>query len=266
MNYATLEKKIIKIVKSASKIMKRRSFEITEKDGSINIVTSADIDTQKYLCQRLSRLIPECKFYCEEENMKATEGEYIFVIDPIDGTANYSRGIADCAISVALLHNKQAVVGVVYNPFANELFSAHKGGGARLNGKSIHVSSRSFDSALFCTAMSLYKKELAALCNDIICETYALCNDFRRFGSCALELCYLAAGRCDIYFEIRVFPWDYAGAAVVLSEAGGVLCGYNGKEPCFDGPTPLIAANNPENLDTLNQIVNKYMKNIPYTE
>ena len=139
-----------------------------------------------------------------------------------------------------------------------------KGHGATLNGQKISVSKKPFKAGIFCTAMSLYKKEFANICNKILCEGYSQCADFRRFGSCALELCYLAAGWCDLFFEIRVFPWDYAGAVIILKEAGGIVKGFDGNEPNFTAPSPVIAANSLENYQQLNEIVNKHMKEIPY--
>ncbi len=114
--------------------------------------------------------------------------------------------------------------------------------------------------------MSLYRKEYAEICRDIIFDVYNKCNDFRRFGSCALELCYLAAGKCDLYFEIRVFPWDYAASYLILKEAGGVLKGLNGENLSYDKPTVLVGANNLENYEKLNDIIKKYLKELPYTE
>lgn len=264
--YEKIKNKVIEIVKQASKIMKKADFSVKQKDGAINVVTSADLETQQYLCEKLKKLLPGSGFYCEEEGLKDTRQEYIWVIDPIDGTTNYTRGISECAISVGLLHKKEAVVGVVYVPFKDEMFSAVKGGGAWLNGKPIRVSEKTFGESLFCTAMSLYKKSLAPVCMQIIMEAYESCNDFRRFGACSVELCYLAAGKCDLFFEIRVFPWDYAGAFVVLKEAGGVIKGFDQKELSFDETTPVIAANNAENYERLNGIVKKYMKEVPYKE
>ena len=114
--------------------------------------------------------------------------------------------------------------------------------------------------------MSLYKKDYAKICGDIIYETYMQCNDVRRFGSCAIELCYLAAGKCDLYFEIRVFPWDYAAAYLILSEAGGIVRGLGDKKLELNRPTVVVAANNAENYERLSRIVNKYLKKTPYEE
>ncbi len=155
---------------------------------------------------------------------------------------------------------------MVYNPYRDELFTAVKGQGACINGKPIHVSNASFEEGLLCTAMSLYRKDLADTGMAIIAETYAQCNDVRRFGACALERCYLAAGLCDLYFEIRVFPWDYAAAILVLTEAGGVVRGYDGEELTFDQATPVIGANTAENWKRLNAIVKKHISEMPYEE
>ncbi len=261
-----LKKSVIRTVCCAANLIKDTPFTVTEKDKPANIVTTSDIKSQRYLIDKLSRLIPESGFFCEEEDLRDTDGEYIWVIDPIDGTANYARGIADCAISVALIHRGRAVLGVVCGIFTGDVFSATRGGGATLNGKPISVSKSYFKNGILCTAMSLYKKELAKVCSDIIYEAYMECNDVRRFGSCAMELCYLAAGRCELYFEIRVFPWDYAAGYLILEEAGGILRGLSDSELDFNRPTVLVGANNVENYEKLSQIVNKHLQNTPYED
>lgn len=262
--YFAIRKKIEKIVRAAARIARRVDFEVSDKGDAANIVTTSDLNVQRFLCERLSRLIPDAGFFCEEENLKDTDSEYIFVIDPIDGTMNYSRAIPECVISVGLIRNKQPVVGVVKSIFRDDIFAASLGDGATRNGKPIHVSDKPFERSLLFTAMSLYKKELAPTCNQIIADAYSECSDIRRFGSCAIELCYIAAGLADLFFEMRVFPWDYAGAYLVLSEAGGILRGHNGEILTFDKPTPLIGANTLENYEHLNSIVNKYMDEVPY--
>lgn len=257
--------KIIKIVKEASKIMLDNHFLVKQKGSFANLVTSHDIEIQDYLCKELSLIVPGCGFICEENDfISSINKEYVFVIDPIDGTSNYAHGIQESAISVALLHNGKPLYGVVYNPFHDEIFYATDGGGAYCNGNLIQTSKRIFADGLFCTAMSLYKKEYAKICSDIIYDVYLKCSDIRRFGSCALELCYLAAGRCDLYFEIRVFPWDYTAAYLILREAGGMLKGFNNEELDYKKVTPLIGANNLSNYNQLQEIVSKYLKSIPY--
>ena len=266
LNLHFLEKHVIRIAKSAARLARKANFEIQTKDAPANIVTTSDLAVQELLCRELKKLLPCAGFLCEEANLQDTKKELCWVIDPIDGTTNYSRGIAQCAVSVALVRGEECLLGVVYDIYGGSVFSAVKGGGARLDGKPIRVSERRFENALFCTAMSLYRKDLAAACRDIIYDVYMEANDIRRFGSCALELCYLAAGHCELYFEMRVYPWDYAAAYLVLSEAGGVLTGFDGTSPSFYKTTPLIGANNRENYTRLAGIVKKHLKEIPYEE
>ncbi len=259
-----LSEKVIQIVSLVADEIKTAPFAVTEKCEVTNIVTTSDILSQRMLIDKLHALLPDSGFYCEEESVNSSHKKHVWVIDPIDGTANYSRGINDCAISVALLEDQKVVLGVVYSIFTGEVYSATLGGGAFFNGKPINVSKNSFERSILCTAMSLYKKEHAKLCSDIIYEAYMQCNDVRRFGSCALELCYLAHGRCDIYFEIRVFPWDFAAAYLVLKEAGGIICEREDGKFGLDGPTVVVAANNAENYDRLYAIVDKHLKNNCY--
>ncbi len=266
LDLLSLEKRVIRIAKSAAALARRANFEIQTKDAPANIVTTSDLAVQELLCRRLKKLLPCAGFLCEEAGLQDTKKELCWVIDPIDGTTNYARGIADCAVSVALVRGEDCLVGVVYDIFGGRVFSACKGGGARLDGKPIRVSERRFENALFCTAMSLYRKDLAAVCRDIIYDVYMEANDIRRFGSCALELCYLAAGQCDLYFEMRVFPWDYAAAKLVLTEAGGVLTGFEDTPPSFYKTTPLIGANSRENHTRLAGIVRKHLDKLPYEE
>lgn len=262
MNHIEMEKlleKVVIVVQAARRIAREVEFKVKEKDEFVNVVTCNDINVQRFLCQELKKLLPEAGFYCEEEELQQMEKDYVWVIDPIDGTMNYTRGIQESAISVGLTYKKEPILGVVSNIWRDDLFTAYKGGGARKNGELIRVSDCSFEQGLFCTAMSLYKKELAKVCSDIIYEVYMQCNDVRRFGSCALELCYLAAGQCDLFFEIRVFPWDYVGASVVLKEAGGVLSNYTEGELTVEGTSPLIGANNYTNYKRLYDIVKQHL-------
>lgn len=255
---------VILIVEKAADLAMNTDFSITQKGTRENIVTSSDVAVQEFLTSKLKSVTPECGFLGEENHLSDLNYDYVWVIDPIDGTANYSRKIKNCAISVALLYKSKPVLGVVYNIFNKDVFFAVSGKGAYLNGNKIKVSPNPFENSLLCTAMSLYEKKYAHACFEIIEEAYDKCNDLRRFGSCALELCYLAAGMCDLYFEIRIFPWDYAAAYLILTEAGGTLKGFNGEELTFDKPTALIGANSYKNFEILNSIVLKHLKKLPY--
>ncbi len=245
--------------------MNTSHFDISQKGGYSNIVTSSDVAVQNFLCDRLALLLPGSSFLCEEDDMQdkspvtgsdaCRQQEYTWIIDPIDGTANYSRGIDQCAICVGLKHNDSMLMGVVYLPRTGELFSAEKGRGAYLNGKRIHVSDRPFENGIICTALTVYHKEYADVCSEIILDVFKQCNDFRRFGACAPELCYMAMGRCEMYFEYLLCPWDFAAASLIVTEAGGVISDTMGNPLTFRESKGVIAANTPENLQRLLDIV-----------
>lgn len=242
------------IVRDASRLM-RTDFDISCKDGLSNIVTTSDIAVQKYLCGRLTVLLPGSGFICEEEDINDSSCEYTWIIDPIDGTANYSRGIDQCAICVALKHNADIVLGVVYIPATDEMFSACKGSGAYLNGNRISVSSRRFENSILCTALPVYHKEYTDVCSSIIRKAFLCVNDIRRFGACAPELCYLAMGRCELYFEYILSPWDFAAASLILTEAGGVITDLGGNRLTCMCKSGVIAANSMENHQRMADIV-----------
>jgi len=258
--------KVKDIVRRASKLMVRNGFDVEEKDGYVNIVTSSDIAVQEFLVRELSELIPGCGFICEEEDFHDSKHEYVWVVDPIDGTANYARGDENCCISVALMHNGKVVLGVVYSPWRGEMYEAGDGTGAMLNGKPIHVSSRPFEDGTLIGALCLYRKEFADTCSEVIMDVYHQSNDVRRYGSAAIEECFLAAGKYDLYFEMRIQPWDYAAAAHILTEAGGVISRLDGGPLGYDRPHLVVGANSAGNHARLLEIVQKHIPQRPFND
>ena len=258
---------VIEIVKEAASLMATDHFTVTEKGSLENIVTSADLDVQHFLTGKLAALLPGSGFFCEEEDFRVEGEEYVWIIDPIDGTANYSRSIADCCISVALARKGALQLGVVYSPARGELYSAELGKGAQCNGHPIHVSDRPMADGLFCTAMSTYRKEYAKTCSDIIYDIYMQSNDLRRWGSAALELCLLASGVIELYFEMRLQPWDYAAGMLILHEAGGRIASWNGGAPSLTRPSLVIAANQPRSLGAMLAVVHCHLpEGVPYSD
>ena len=253
----TLLKNVISVVKQASTLM-TGDFNMATKGSISNIVTSNDFVVQNFLKDKLKEILPDSGFICEEDDVYSTESD-CWIIDPIDGTTNYSRGLDFCAISVALKQGEDITLGVVYLPYKNELFTAIKGQGAFLNGKTIKVSNRPFEESLLCASFCAYHKENLNVCSKIINETFTQCNDVRRFGSAASELCYIAAGRCELFFEYELSPWDYAAASLILIESGGSLMTLQGKVLEYNHNTGIIAANNDANLKRLHIIVRKYV-------
>ena len=259
-----LLEKTVEIVRGAAGRMVRSGFEVMEKGDLTNLVTSSDLAVQHFLTGRLAELLPGCGFLCEEEDFRDEAHEYVWIIDPIDGTANHARGIADCCISVALTRNGVLQLGVVYSPARQELYTALAGKGAWCNGRRIRVSDRPFEDGLFCTAMSTYRKEFAKTCSDIIFDVYMQSNDTRRFGSAALELCMMAAGIIELYFEMRLQPWDYAAAGLILREAGGTLCSFDGAFPSLEKASMVIAANTQASCKRLLDTVHRHLDALPY--
>lgn len=270
-----LIEKTTDIVRRAGELMKPENVEITQKGNASNFVTSADINVQEFLKKELLELIPGSDFVGEEEDGAALIAsdsdeenpkqkiEYIWVVDPIDGTSNFIRDIGMSAISVGLLKWGEPYAGVVYQPYRNEMFWAVDGQGAYLNGKRIHVSDRDFKHGHLCSAMSTYNKDYAPACFHIIEKVYADCDDLRRLGSAAVELAYLAAGRVELYFEIRLFPWDVAAGIVLIKEAGGYTEMIYQKGFPLERPVALVGANTKENFDKMREIVCNEIKELP---
>lgn len=246
-----LKSEIISITERAGQLLfDRERLEVSSKGSKENYVSSTDLRVQDFLRAELSRLLPEAAFVGEENDLNDFDAEYCWVVDPIDGTGNFVRGMSLSAVSVALLRGGRPYIGAVHNPYLGETFSAERGGGAYLNGERIAVSGRPFENAVFCTAWAVYEKSLAAPCFDLSQRVYGLCEDIRRLGTAAWELCCLAAGRVELFFEARLFPWDYTASLLIIEEAGGLHCGLQGPVS-LDSPSPVIAANSRESLELL---------------
>lgn len=235
-------------------------FDIHSKGGYENIVTTADVNVQNFLRDRLSEELPGSGFLCEEEDRHDLDHPYVWIIDPIDGTANFARGIDQCAICVGLKDSHGMLMSSVYIPRTEEIFTAERGRGAWRNGKPIHVSERPFADSILCTALPVYHKEHAPECAVAILDVFQQCNDLRRFGAAAPELCYIAMGRCELYFEYLLSPWDFAAASLILQEAGGYISDLKGNPINSLEPSGILAANSQANLDRLETIISKYMQ------
>lgn len=255
---------IIQIVRDASVLMKERYTNVEEKGSSSNCVTDADINVQNYLTDKLLALLPDSIVVGEENETFSISDGYTWVIDPIDGTSNFIRDLGLSVISVGLLKKGEPYIGVIYFPYRDEMYYAEQGKGAFLNDEAIHVSDRDFAHSHLCSAMSLYDKTHAKSCFNIIEKVYMESDDLRRLGSAALELAYLAAGKVELYFEIRIFAWDVAAAATIIKEAGGYIeFLFHDKLP-IPGPLGVIAANSKENFEKLRDIVYKELPKQPY--
>ena len=258
---------VIEIVKEAAAVMTGGSYTVAEKSAA-NFVTDKDIAVEQFLKQALFRAFGNIGFIGEESDFSADAlgAEYTAVVDPIDGTMNFTRDLSLSVISVAILHYGKPLIGVVLNPFTDELFTAEAGKGAYLNGERIRVSNRPLAESCFFTAWSTYKKEYAKACFDISQDIYYDTCDIRRLGVCAYELCSLAAGRGELYFEMRVFPWDFAAAQLIVTEAGGYFGVIGFDAPVYTRPKPIMAANTKESFASLKEKVQKHIPVIPYED
>lgn len=235
---------LIAIAKEAGAMMRRsHDAAIHEKEGHYNFVTDADVAVQAYLKSALLTLCPGARFYAEEQENEPLTDAPTFVVDPIDGTINYMRLRHMSAVSIGYLEGRQPVMAVVYNPYANELFYARKGRGAFLNGQPIRVSDLPYNMALVELGTSPYDAELAKQTMAAAGRFLSECGDLRRSGSAAIDLCGVACGRADIFFELRLRPWDVAAGALIVEEAGGRFISLGHDAPFFEAACGMLACN-----------------------
>src|SRR3989344_55795 len=210
----------------------RKDFAVRLK-GPVDVVTQADIECEREIKKVISSKYPSHSFLGEEEG-KVGSSDSLWVIDPIDGTTNFVHGVDQFCHSVALVEGGEIICGAVFNPVQKKLYTAQRGSGAFLNGKKIYVSrvSRIEDSLLvsgFPYDAAMQKKTFASTA-----ALRGLCQDIRRFGSAALDLCYIAEGACDAFFEYVLRPWDVAAGILIVREAGGEVTDINGKTARID--------------------------------
>lgn len=224
-------KQITEIVRRAGKMLLSAhdiSAATREKHGPADLVTEYDEAVQAFLCRELLALLPEADFYGEEGAHEALTHPWVFVVDPIDGTTNFTRHMNYSNISVALVHQGQTEYGVVYNPYVDELYAARRGGGATLNGAAIRVSGNDLRHGLVVCGSTIYDRRYTERHFAILRQLYERCMDYRRFAAAALDCCQVAAGRAEVFFECRLSPWDYAAGALIAQEAGGVAVRLDG--------------------------------------
>ncbi len=250
--------KIISIVKSAGEIMltaHNQENSITAKEGSNNFVTKYDVAVQQYLFEELKKAVPNADFVGEEAENDLLNANLRFIIDPIDGTTNFMQDYRCSCISVALCDGSEPVMAVVYNPYTAEVFSAEKGKGAYLNGKPIKVSERSLENGMALFGTSPYKPEYADETFALLRKIYDYSRDIRRSGSAAYDICAVACGRCEIFFERELQPWDYAAGWLITTEAGGVAQTYDGNPPALSHSSAVIFAN-PKAIEEFKTLLN----------
>ena len=213
---------------------------------SANLVTVYDTQTQKFIINEILSLVPDAVFIAEEKENDSEQlgSDYCFVIDPIDGTANFVHDYRHSCISLALFSHGEARYAIVYDPYLDEMFTAESGGGAYLNGNRICVSDREPDVAMVAFGTAPYQKSRFSKATFALGEKlFRSCRDIRRSGTAALDLAYLAAGRNDIFFEFSLSPWDFAAGGLIITEAGGIITDSDGRVLDYKASSDVFAAN-----------------------
>ena len=234
------------IAREAGNRMKQmHPSEVEAKEGHSNFVTECDKQLQDLLYDRLHKLIPEAKFMGEEKGkdhfLPAYKEGLVLVVDPIDGTNNFITGYRPSVVSIAMLKDGRPFIGVIYNPFSDEMFSARRGEGAYLNGKRFRSSEEPLEKSLVIYGTSPYDTHLKKRTFAFAEYYFEHSMDLRRSGSSAWDICCVACGRAGLFFELSLGLWDYAAGACILTEAGGKLTDDRGKELDFSGRTGVVA-------------------------
>lgn len=242
--------------------MERLDFVTIEEKGRNDFVTEIDKKSEQEIIYHLRKAYPDHAFMGEEGGQQG-ESDYVWIIDPLDGTTNFIHGIPHFAVSIACVYKGQLLHAVVIDPIKREEFTASKGKGATLNDRRIRVSPRkSMNGALIGTgipfsgfALENMPSYIAAL-QDIAGETAGI----RRGGAAALDLAYVAAGRLDGFWEMNLKPWDIAAGILLIKEAGGLISDFKGGNSCLESGNIVCAT--PKLFKPLLQTVGKHMGDI----
>lgn len=223
---------LLKAAMEAGRIIQSRfqgDFSIDNKDGVNNLVTEVDMQVEATVIEIIKAEFPEHGIISEEIGALEKDSPYQWIIDPIDGTVNFAHGIPICCVSIALCFEGEIILGAVNNPLMNELFVAEKGKGATLNTQPIHVSRKS-DFAKACLVTGFPYKWPERKEHPIkVFERLVLQGlPVRRLGSAALDLCWVACGRFDGFWEYNLSPWDIAAGYLIVEEAGGKITNFDG--------------------------------------
>ncbi len=211
--------------------------------GRNDFVTDIDRRAEQRIIETIQKTHPDHAFLAEESGESGENSEVQWIIDPIDGTTNFVRGMPHFAISIAAQIKGKVEVGVVYDPVREELFTAARGSGAQLNGKRIRVSeARNLDQTLLATGFPFRSMSQFDEYMTLFSKLYPKCGDMRRAGSAALDLAYVAAGRFDGFFEFGLKWWDIAAGSLLVAEAGGIIADLKGN-PNFKQSESILAAN-----------------------
>jgi len=242
-----LKETLINATEAGAKVIQHyftsKNLQISNKEGINNLVTEADHASEKAIMETIRQQFPDHFILSEEAGEMATGSEYKWIIDPIDGTVNYAHGIPICCVSIGVEHNGTMVMGAVYNPFLKEFYFAEKGAGASLNGDLIAVSSETdVNKACLVTGFPYTYLDVPNGPLEVFARLIRKGVPVRRLGSAAMDLCWVAAGRFDGFYEHKLQAWDSAAGFLIVEEAGGKVTDYSGNH--YSPYQPSIVATN----------------------
>lgn len=218
---------------------------IETKASEFDLVTQADKECEKEIIKLVSKEFPDHSFLGEETGRADKDSDYLWIIDPIDGTVNYAHRFPQFCCSIGLYYKGEALLGVVHDPCRKEMFYAQKGQGAFLNDKKISVSKTAeLKRCLLATGFPALKDDALALNLHYFKTFLGLVQAIRRPGSAALDLCYVACGRLDGFWELGLSPWDTAAGSLILTEAGGKITNLD--NDTFDVNVKGLISANPD--------------------
>lgn len=227
-----MKETLIKATREAGKIILQHfngDFKVDHKEGVNNLVTEIDKLAEKHIIDIIQKTFPKHSIISEEIGELKQASEYQWIIDPIDGTVNFAHGVPICCVSIGLMRNDRLILGAVYNPMMNEFFFAEKGKGATLNGSAIHVSKKNDFATAFLVTGFPYRWPDKGEHPVKVFERMVLKGlPVRRLGSAAIDLCWVACGRFDGFWEYNLAPWDVAAGYLIVEEAGGKITNFDG--------------------------------------
>jgi myo-inositol-1(or 4)-monophosphatase len=214
-----------------------------EKKGAIDLVTEADLASEKAIHQIIKRAFPNHAILAEEGGVTLGSSPYEWIIDPLDGTTNYAHHLPEFSVSIGLAREGEMVFGLILSPVMGELFCAMQGEGATLNGRPIHVSgTRTMAESLLVTGFPYDLPPVAQIMMSRLARCILAAQGVRRLGSAALDLCYVASGRFDGFWEQNLAPWDTAAGMVIVREAGGKVTDFSNAPFSING-NEILATN-----------------------
>jgi myo-inositol-1(or 4)-monophosphatase len=223
----------VKAAKRAGQYILKNLGKISKEDINLkqkaDFVTRVDKESESIIINTIKECFPHHSFLTEESIKDEDTENYRWIVDPLDGTTNYIHQYPVFSVSIALEYKKEIILGVIFNPLRDELFTAEKGKGAFLNKNPINVSKViSLKDSLITTGFPFRRKKFIDIYLKLFKNVFHKVSDLRRAGSAALDLAYLACGRCEGFFEIGLSPWDIAAGDIIIKEAGGVVTDFGG--------------------------------------